>query len=158
MGRQQALALENAFPHVVVEPVLKRLKAGDDRMPVAFGMLARVLARRTVAASDIPALRTSTKLKPPPLCGGTLHTTVRYRLYGGVDTLPDRIHGHPPVRECRHLVCGTLLGNCLPPRLTDMYLPPLIPSLRVPGDAEKPLYTVSSIPLKRGVHNSGGEP
>jgi hypothetical protein len=50
---------------VIEEPILTRLKAGDDRMPCCLRMLRCMLTRRTVAASDVPALGTSTEMKPP---------------------------------------------------------------------------------------------
>jgi hypothetical protein len=50
---------------VIVEPVLTRLEAGDDRMPRGCRMAGCMLAGRTVAASDVSALRAATEMKPP---------------------------------------------------------------------------------------------
>ena len=64
--------VEEATPHpliilrfVIVEPIRTRLEAGNDRMPCFRRMLGRMLARRTVAATDVPTLRTPTEMKPP---------------------------------------------------------------------------------------------
>ena len=65
MWRKQLRTLDHPPLLVIVEPILTRLEAGDDRMPGCRGMLGRMLARRTVAATDVPTLRTPTEMKPP---------------------------------------------------------------------------------------------
>src|SRR5579864_8647798 len=50
---------------VIVEPILTWLEAGNDGMPRCRRMLGRMLARRTIAATDVPTLRAATEMKPP---------------------------------------------------------------------------------------------
>src|ERR1700688_740314 len=50
---------------VIEEPILTRLEAGNDRMPGRCRMLGCMLARRTVAAPDVPAFLTPAEMKPP---------------------------------------------------------------------------------------------
>ena len=65
MRREQFHTLDHPLRLVIVEPVLARLEAGNDRMAGCLRMLGRVLAGRTVAATDVPALRTPAEMKPP---------------------------------------------------------------------------------------------
>src|SRR5690348_10212412 len=51
------------------EPVLARLEALDDRVAGLGGMLARMLARRGVAAPDVAARRAAAQVEPPALLG-----------------------------------------------------------------------------------------
>ena len=67
MRRKQLFALDHPLLLVVVEPILARLEAGDDRVPGCRRMLGRMLAGRTVAASDVPTLRTPAEMKPPAI-------------------------------------------------------------------------------------------
>jgi hypothetical protein len=67
MRWQQLLALDHFLFLVVVEPILARLEARDDRMPGLFRMLGCMLARRTVAAADVATFRTAAEVKPPAL-------------------------------------------------------------------------------------------
>ena len=64
MWRKQIHTLDHPPLLVVVEPILTRLEAGDDGMPPCR-MLGRMLTRRTVAATDVPTLRTPTEMEPP---------------------------------------------------------------------------------------------
>jgi hypothetical protein len=63
--RKQFTTFDHPLLLVIEEPVLTRLKAGNDRMSCCRRMLGCMLARRTVAASDVPTLRTPTQMKPP---------------------------------------------------------------------------------------------
>jgi hypothetical protein len=65
MRRKQLHTLDHPPFLVIVEPILTRLEAGNDRMPCCRRMLGRMLARRTVAATDVPTLRTPAEMKPP---------------------------------------------------------------------------------------------
>ena len=65
MRRKQLHTLDHRLLLVIVEPILTRLEAGNDRMSCRRRMLGRMLARRTVAATDVPTLRTPTEMKPP---------------------------------------------------------------------------------------------
>jgi hypothetical protein len=63
--RKQLHTLDHPPLLVIVEPILTRLEAGNDRMPCCRRMLGRMLARGTVAATDVPTLRTPAEMKPP---------------------------------------------------------------------------------------------
>src|SRR5579863_3046571 len=63
MWRKQLHTLDHPPLLVIVEPILTRLESGDDRMPCCRRMLGRTLARRTVAATDVPTVRTPTEMK-----------------------------------------------------------------------------------------------
>src|ERR1700733_16167425 len=65
MWRKQLHTLDHPPLLVIVKPILTRLEAGNDRMACCRRMLGGMLARRTVAATDVPALRTPTEMKPP---------------------------------------------------------------------------------------------
>ncbi len=65
MRRKQLHTLDHPLLLVIVEPILTRLEAGNDRMPGCRRMLGCMLTRRTVTASDVPTLRTPTEMKPP---------------------------------------------------------------------------------------------
>ena len=65
MRREQLYTLDHPLLFVIEEPILTRLEAGNDRMPCCGRMLGRMPARRTVAATDVPTLRTPTEMKPP---------------------------------------------------------------------------------------------
>ena len=70
MRREQLRTLDHPLLLVILllvieEPILTGLEAGNDRMPCCRRMLGRMLARRTVAATDVPTLGTPTEMKPP---------------------------------------------------------------------------------------------
>jgi hypothetical protein len=65
MRRKQLHTLDHPLRLVIEEPVLTGLEAGYDRVPCRSRMLGCMLARRTVTASDVPTLRTSTEMEPP---------------------------------------------------------------------------------------------
>ena len=69
MRRKQLHALDHPLLLIIEEPILTWLKTGNDRMPCGRRMLGRMLARRTVAATDVPTLGTPTKMKPPTCRG-----------------------------------------------------------------------------------------
>ncbi len=60
---------------IVVEPILPRLEAIDDRMAGFRAVLRRMLARRTVAAADVPAFGASAQVQPPSVCSQALDAT-----------------------------------------------------------------------------------
>src|SRR5580704_4451664 len=91
--RKQLLTLDHALLVVIEEPVLTRLKAGNDRMPGRRRMLGCMLTGRTVATSDVPTLRTSAEMKPPTFRGcQALHTPIATRLRSGVDSARTLFH------------------------------------------------------------------
>ena len=63
--RKQFRAFDYSLRLVIIEPVFTRLEAGYDRVSGRGRMLGRMLARRAIAASDVPTLRTPTEMKPP---------------------------------------------------------------------------------------------
>ena len=65
MRREQLHAVDHRLLLVIEEPILTRLEAGNDRMPCRRRMLGRMLARRTVATTDVPTLRTPAEMMPP---------------------------------------------------------------------------------------------
>jgi hypothetical protein len=74
MRRKQLHTPDHVARLVIEEPILTRLEAGNDRMPCCRGMLGRMLARGTVAATDVPTAGTPTEMKPPPF-GDPRHST-----------------------------------------------------------------------------------
>ena len=89
MRGRQPHTLDHRLLVVIVEPTLAWLEAGNDRMPRCRGVLGRVLAQRTVAASDVPALRAPAEMKPPTFRRRqAFHTPIAARLRSGVDTYP----------------------------------------------------------------------
>ena len=65
MRGKQLNALDHRALIIIVEPILTWLEAGNDRMLGRSCVPGCVLARRAIAASDVPALRTPTEMKPP---------------------------------------------------------------------------------------------
>jgi hypothetical protein len=65
MRRKQLHAPDHRPLVVIVEPILTWLEAGNDRMPGRSCVPGCMLARRAIAASDVPTLRTPTEMKPP---------------------------------------------------------------------------------------------
>ena len=67
MRRRQLHTLDrdHVLLFVIVEPILTRFEAGNDRMPCFRRMLGCMLAGRTVTTSDVATLRTPTEMKPP---------------------------------------------------------------------------------------------
>jgi hypothetical protein len=63
---QLGAGFEQLLRRVAPEPRLARLEAADHRMSGGCRMSRRVLRRRGVAAADMPALRTSAQVEPPP--------------------------------------------------------------------------------------------
>jgi hypothetical protein len=49
-------------------------------------VLGRVLARRGIAAADVPAFGATPQMQPPATARQTLETTVSGWLYSGIDT------------------------------------------------------------------------
>src|SRR5579871_6719093 len=72
---------------VIVEPILTRLEAGNDRMPCCRRMLGRMLARRTVTATDVSTLHAATEMKPPAFGRRqAFDTPIAARLRNGIDS------------------------------------------------------------------------
>src|ERR1700733_2781983 len=93
MWRKQLLTLYHLPRIVIVEPIFTGLEAGNDRMPCCRRMLGRMLARRTVAGTDVPTLRTPTEMKPPAFWGRlAFDTPIATRRRGGVDSAPFFFH------------------------------------------------------------------
>ena len=85
--RKQLHRFDRLLLLVIVEPVLTRLKAGYDRMPLRRRMLGCMLTRGTVTASDVPTLRTPAKMKPPTILRRqAFHTSIAAWSRSGIES------------------------------------------------------------------------
>src|ERR1700683_5002495 len=101
MRRKQLRALDHPPLLIIVEPILTRLEAGNDRMPCRCRMLGCMLTRRTVTASDVPTLGTPTEMKPPTFRRRqAFHAPVATRLRSGVDSAVIFLHFDFSFRRC----------------------------------------------------------
>src|SRR6185503_2896122 len=66
VGRRQLRSLDELLGAVVVEPVLTRLEALDQRVAGLLLMSGRVPGGRVVAAADVPAGGAAAQVQPPP--------------------------------------------------------------------------------------------
>jgi|ERR1700677_3241209 hypothetical protein len=71
----ESLAFHLALGLEAPKPPFPRFEALNDGMPGALKMLAGVLRRRAVAATDVTAFRTAPKMKPPSVGGQTFHAS-----------------------------------------------------------------------------------
>jgi hypothetical protein len=93
MRREQPRTLDHLPLFVIVEPILTRLEAGNDRMPRCCNMLGCMLTWRTVAASDVPAFRASAEMEPPTFRRRqAFHTPISAWLRSGVDSALISLH------------------------------------------------------------------
>jgi len=93
MRRKQLHSFDHPLLLVIEEPILTRFEAGNDRMPGRGGMLGCMLARRTVAASDVPTLCAPPQMEPPTLRRRqTFHTAIAARLRSRVDSALSFFH------------------------------------------------------------------
>src|SRR5277367_5004557 len=93
MRRKQRHTLDHPLLLVIVEPILTRFEAGNDRMPCRRRMLGCMLTWRTVTASDVPTLRAAAEMKPPTFRGcQAFHTSVAAWLRSGVDSAQALFH------------------------------------------------------------------
>jgi hypothetical protein len=65
MRGKQLSALDHRGLIIIVEPILTWLEARNNRMAGCSCVPGRMLARRAIAATDVPTLRTPTEMKPP---------------------------------------------------------------------------------------------
>ena len=87
--RKQFRTFDHRARLVIVEPILTRLEAGNDWMPRRFRMLGGMLIRRTVAASDVPALRTAAEMEPPAVRRRqAFYASVAARLRSRINSAP----------------------------------------------------------------------
>ena len=99
--RKQLHTVDHPLLLVIVEPVLTRLEAGNDRMPRRRRMLRCMLARRTVAASDVPTLRTAAQMKPPTIRRRqALNASVATRSRSGINSALIFLHFDSSFRSC----------------------------------------------------------
>jgi len=121
MWRKQLHTLDHSPLLVIIEPILTRLEAGDDRMPRCRRMLGCMLTRRTVAAADVSTLRTATKMKPPASRRRQAFDTPKAaRLRSGVD--PALVFFHFQFSFC-HLATAAIKPEQHWPRNWTMVLP-----------------------------------
>jgi hypothetical protein len=87
-----------AFDHLsrpkIVEPRLARFKTRNHRVACRLKVLRRMLARRTVAASDVSAFDAATQMQPPTTRGEAFDTAITGRWNRGVFLC--RFHVLPP--------------------------------------------------------------
>jgi hypothetical protein len=93
MRREQPRTLDHLPLFVIVEPILTRLEAGNDRVPRCCGMLGCMLTWRTVAASDVPAFRAPAEMEPPTFRRRqAFHTPISAWFRSGVDSALISLH------------------------------------------------------------------
>jgi len=93
MRRKQSHTLDHRLLLEIVEPILTRLETGDDGMPRFRSMPGCMLARRTVAASDVPARRAPAEMKPPTFRRRqAFHAPIAARLRSGVNSALILLH------------------------------------------------------------------
>jgi len=63
--RKQFHTVDHPLFLVIEEPILTGFEAHSNRVSGRRRMLGRMLARRAIAASDVPAFRTPPEVKPP---------------------------------------------------------------------------------------------
>jgi hypothetical protein len=83
--KRKGRRLDHRILPIVVKPIFARLKAGDDRMPALVCVLRGMLARRGVAATDMPALGTSPQVQPPRPVSQALSASISARRRIGID-------------------------------------------------------------------------
>src|SRR2546427_8681069 len=89
---RQLRTVEVLTGRVVVEPVLVRLEAPDNRVPLGRGVVAGMLRRRGVAAADVAAMGAAAEVEPPALGRKALHAARPAREDRRVDLVLSR---HP---------------------------------------------------------------
>ena len=94
LGRRKRLAPDFGARPEIPEPCLAGLEASDDRVPRRQEMLGRMLVGRTVAASDVTALRTAPQMEPPRARGQTLPAALQSEL-----ALTRQVTRHPDFAE-----------------------------------------------------------
>lgn len=82
---RQCRTRRELFTSIVVEPVLTRFEARDDWVPRLTSVLGCMLFRGVVAASNVTALRATSKVKPPSAGRITFHTSRAARFHRGID-------------------------------------------------------------------------
>ena len=80
---------------VAVEPVFTGLIRANPLMVLLASMPARVLSGRSIAATDVAALRTPTQMEPPTAAGLAFHTSGPARRNFRVDPW-HKAHRRPP--------------------------------------------------------------
>jgi hypothetical protein len=101
MRRKQLHTIDHRLLVVIVEPILTRLEAGNDRMPGGGRVPGCMLAGRTVAATDVPTLRAAAEVKPPTSRRRqAFHTTVSTWLRSGINPTATFLHLDSSFRRC----------------------------------------------------------
>src|SRR5439155_26117000 len=86
-GRSQVRTVEDLVTRVVVEPILARLVAADDRVPGRDRVVTRVLRGRGVAAPDVPAAGAAPEVEPPAIRCEAFRAAGTARRYLRIDDL-----------------------------------------------------------------------
>lgn len=82
---RQPLTVDDCLRSKTVKPRFTRLEARDDGVFRTMKMLSRMLARRAVATSDMPARRAAAEMQPPAAAGETLDASRPTGLRAGND-------------------------------------------------------------------------
>ena len=90
--RRQTRPCKHFSGSVIVEPRLPRLETRDDRMARTLIVLGRVLVRRRIAATNVPALGAATQVQPPGAGRETFDATHAARLDRWIDAVSSAIH------------------------------------------------------------------
>ena len=86
-------ARDHSLSPIVVKPGFSGLEACRDRMPCRVKMLRSMLARRVVAASDVPAFCAAAEVQPPTPCSQALRAARAARRHIGIDSMMISFHG-----------------------------------------------------------------
>ena len=90
--RGELRSLRELVGHEVVEPVLVRLEAPNDRVLLVDGVMAGMLGWRRVAAADMAAMRAPTEVVPPPVRRKAFHASGPAGRNGWIDRAGFRHH------------------------------------------------------------------
>jgi hypothetical protein len=81
---------------IVPKPHFPGLEAGRDRMACSLKVLGSMLVGRAVTTADMPTLRATPQVQPPPIRGETLGAPVATWSRCGIDPWVLRFHESPP--------------------------------------------------------------
>ena len=76
VGRQQFRPAHLTLRVVVIKPIFTRFEAGYYRVSSGVSVFRGMLARGTVAATDVSTFRAPAEVEPPTTRGQTLYTSL----------------------------------------------------------------------------------